>query len=637
MFLSKKKFLTTCILSAVFLPIGGEQTFAQEESLQNYTLGEYIVTATKTENKIFDANANISVITKTDIERMHYESLEEVLRTVTNVQFLNYGLPGYNMNKIRINGSDNVLVLMDGVRVSSTGTGLQYPFNLTSDMDNIERIEILKGSAAVLYGSDAKGGVINIITKKTTASQTKISASSGNFGKEEYKLSTEGKLGDTSYRIYGQKYLSGNYEDGAGVEWKAHDNAENTGFMLRHEFEPDSNITLNYTHGNDEFALFDHLYNQDINGYAKSKNLQLIYNQKISDTLTNTLSYNNSRYQHIGFLNKPYGSSVFWNNHYKSTVINDTLTKTFGNTHTVILGIEHIKSENLNPSKNWTTGEDYYQALKNTSYFLQDEWNFDDKWKLTSGVRYDSPSGGLVEIDSNMAKSFNLGYKFNQNINVYAAYNDYFILPSMYQLYDTKYGNAKLLPEKGKNYELGFNHMLDDKTMLNIHYFNRNSKQNIGFSTENNTYINDMEKAHGFDVQLDKQFDSAWNASVGYSRLSYTNKKGTTDNGYLPKNLVTLGITYTKAKWDIGIDGKGFLGRDGNNVKSHGWPSDKYWIFNASANYKMNKNIKMFAKCNNIFNQEYAEQTNAIWWGGKPGDWYGMPGRNFVVGAEVTF
>lgn len=66
------------------------------------------MTATKTENKIFDANANISVITKADIERMHYESLEDVLRTVTNVQFLNYGMPGYNQSKVRINGSDNI-------------------------------------------------------------------------------------------------------------------------------------------------------------------------------------------------------------------------------------------------------------------------------------------------------------------------------------------------------------------------------------------------------------------------------------------------------------------------------------------------------------------------------------------------
>ena len=54
-------------------------------------------------------------------------------------------------------------------------------------------------------------------------------------------------------------------------------------------------------------------------------------------------------------------------------------------------------------------------------------------------------------------------------------------------------------------------------------------------------------------------------------------------------------------------------------------------------NYKPEDNLKVFAKVNNLFNQEYAEQTNAIWWGSKPGDWYGMPGRNFVVGMEYEF
>ena len=110
---------------------------------------------------------------------------------MTNVQFLNYGLPGYNMNKVRINGSDAVLVLVDGVRVAGIGTGQQMPFALSSAMENIERIEVLKGAAAVLYGSDAKGGVINIITKKSAQPRTKISAASGNFGKEEYKFSIE--------------------------------------------------------------------------------------------------------------------------------------------------------------------------------------------------------------------------------------------------------------------------------------------------------------------------------------------------------------------------------------------------------------------------------------------------------------
>lgn len=639
--LSKKK-LAMCICLAT-LNLGNNYVGATEatetvEQLKSYNLDEVVITATKREENLTDANANISVITKDDIERMHYNTIEEALRTVTGIQFLDY----INMSKVRINGSDQVVVLIDGVRVSMTGTGQTYPFHLVSDMENIERIEVLKGSASVLYGSDAKGGVINIITKKDTEPKTKITTSTGSFGKEEYKISTEGSLGDTSYRIYGQKAISGKFKDGNDIEWKAHDNSENIGVMLKQDLSDNANIILNYTNGDDDFSFLDHLYNQDIKGEAKSRNLQIIYNQKIDDSLSNVLSYNNAKFEHVGLLHNSRDDSWgnFWNNRYKSTVINDTLTKIFGDTHVVTVGLEHIKSENLNPSTVRTS--DYrsyetYQSLKNTSYFLQDEWMFDDKWKLTSGIRYDDPSGGLVELESNTAKSFNLGYNFTDDTNMYIAYNDYFVLPSMYQLYDTNYGNAKLLPEEGKNYEVGINHKIDDSSMINAHYFKRDSDRNIGFDVKEDTYINDSEKAHGFDIQYEKYFDDSWHGLLSWSRLSYTNKKGTTDYGYLPKNMVTVGVDYTKDKWNIGLDGKGFIGRDGNKVESKGWPSDNYWVFNLGLNYKPEDNLKVFAKVNNLFNQEYAEQTNAIWWGSKPGDWYGMPGRNFVVGMEYEF
>ena len=146
--LSKKK-LAMCICLAT-LNLGNNYVGATEatetvEQLKSYNLDEVVITATKREENLTDANANISVITKEDIERMHYNTIEEALRTVTGIQFLDYNLPGYSMSKVRINGSDQVVVLIDGVRVSMTGTGQTYPFHLVSDMENIERIEVLKG------------------------------------------------------------------------------------------------------------------------------------------------------------------------------------------------------------------------------------------------------------------------------------------------------------------------------------------------------------------------------------------------------------------------------------------------------------------------------------------------------------
>ena len=76
-------------------------------------------------------------------------------------------------------------------------------------MADIERIEVLKVSAAVLYGSDAKGGIINIITKKASKPINSLTIENGNFGYEKYKVSSSAKIGKTSYKIYAEKYLRG--------------------------------------------------------------------------------------------------------------------------------------------------------------------------------------------------------------------------------------------------------------------------------------------------------------------------------------------------------------------------------------------------------------------------------------------
>ena len=637
---SKKKLALLCTLCVL---AAGNNAFAEEtaaqpqnEDLQSFMLDTVVVTATKNEQNLFEANANISVVTAEDIERMHYTTVEEALRSIPNVQFFNYGMASNSASKIRINGSDQVVVLMDGVRVSIPGSGgKQFSLSTISDMDNIERIEVLKGSASILYGGDAKGGVINIITKKTFNPKTKITVAGGDVTKENYKFSTQGQVGKTGFRVYAQKNIMGDYEDGAGTEWDNNDNNENIGVMLKHDLGEESNLILNYSHLNDDFSYFDKNYKDytniiqgnNLDGYNKTDNLQLIYNQKISDSMHNVLSYNYSDIKQKINYSTDLGNNL--DTDYKMWSINDTLTKKFGNTHTVTGGFERIeyKYDDVSPNAEFGNKKTIY-----TSYFLQDEWNFDQKWKLTSGVRYDRSS----TTDDNYSKSFNLGYKFNDKTNVYAAYNDYFVLPDMYKLYSTSYGNPDLLPEKGKNYEVGFNHMLDDKTSISTHYFYREPDRIIYFGTTGYENADDVEKVHGWDVQLDRQFDDAWSANIGYSRLSYESNIDSTAT-YLPKNAVTLGVNYTKDKWDVGLDGRAFIGRVNYAKSSNGaaFPSDNYWVFNLSANYKATENIKVFAKLNNIFDQEYAEQTNVLF--GNPNEWYGMPGRNFIAGVEVSF
>ena len=118
--------------------------------------------------KKIDTNASVSVVTSKQIAQKHFNDVSEALRAVPGVVLGNYSASGqnYSSNKVFINGSSNVVILVDGMRRNTNGvSGSAVNLGTLTDMASIERIEVLKGSASTLYGSDAQGGVINIITK----------------------------------------------------------------------------------------------------------------------------------------------------------------------------------------------------------------------------------------------------------------------------------------------------------------------------------------------------------------------------------------------------------------------------------------------------------------------------------------
>ena len=103
-------------------------------------------------------------------------------------------------------------------------------------------------------------------------------------------------------------------------------------------------------------------------------------------------------------------------------------------------------------------------------------------------------------------------------------------------------------------------------------------------------------------------------------------------------------MNYDYGKCDLGLTARGLLSRDdgaagGSETDSFAkpnWPNSHYWIVNLGANYQATKNVKLFASANNIFDTYYAESTWQGTWGGV-NDVYAMPGRSFLIGAEVTF
>ena len=176
--MSKGMLVTALICGAVYM--GATPVYAND--VQEFTLDEYVVTAARTETKLVDTPANISVVDAKTIEERHYQDVSEVLKDVPGTTVVDNGV-GASEKVIRLNGDDRVLVLVDGRRVSTDIGSTSYgrnnmDMNQLPDVGLIERIEVLKGAGGALYGSEAVGGVVNIITKKADRNFGKVSQNS---------------------------------------------------------------------------------------------------------------------------------------------------------------------------------------------------------------------------------------------------------------------------------------------------------------------------------------------------------------------------------------------------------------------------------------------------------------------------
>ncbi len=626
----KKAQICACALSGALLLQMPNVFAAENEEQEPYSFDQVVVTATKTPVRAFEANANVTVITREEIEKNHYHDLSEALRNVPGVAVYNYGGGvGYEqMNSLRINGAKEIVVLIDGIKVNAATSG-PFPFSAYSSLENIERIEVLKGSASALYGSDAKGGVINIITRKAEGNKTSVTLTGGSYGKENYSLLNQGKSGDISWVIASQKDILGDYKDGHGFKIPQHLNAETNSLKLTKTINDTSDVTLMYDSYNADYHYADSAYGTDNNrvGTADNASWKLIYNNKPSEKSRNQLSFFNGDYDTTYGIGSTWGSSP---TKVKTIGIQEQFTQSLGDKHIATAGIDFNQDKVVNMDD---------VKLTNRALYVQDEWNMTDQWKLTSGIRYDNHSsfGGYT------TPRINLGFKQNDNTNYYISYSEFFIAPTPYQLYNATYGNQDLKPEDGHTVEAGMSHKFNDTLAGTFHIFQRKSNNIIGYDPMTYVSINiDEEKVHGWDVQLNKKFSAMLTGFVGYTGIS-VESPGKQDNvsGYVPKGTWNVGLNYQRDKYDMALLGRGFIDRVGPTTSNGlpALPASTYWVWDAAMNYNVTKNARAFVKVNNIFDKYYAEYSNVAYGYPAPiaGDWWSSPGRNYQIGIQYQF
>ena len=602
-----------------------------------------VVTASRTPEKKIDTNADVTVVSAKEIEQKHLDDVAQAVKNVPGVFISSHGASGqsYNSDQIYINGSSNVVVLVDGIRRNTNGNSLMNASiaELVA-MDSVDHIEVLKGSSSTLYGSDAQGGVINIITKKAKEDgvKTTLRTSFGNNSKEKYTLYNAGKEGNVFWSIEGGKELGGTFKDGWGRKIINHLNAEHYNAKLGYDLGNDSNIVVNYEKYKTDYTKPSYGSN-DRRAVAGKKNndaLNLQYTAKIRDNLTNLFSVYRNRTT-FDIPSQPWGMDM------KTTGVSDQLTYTI-NKQTLTGGFDWYKDEVPFDYDNTGISEVQGTSIHNIAFYLQDKIALTNQWNITPGVRVDHHS----TFGTHTSPSLSVGFKQSENTNYYVNYKTFFVAPNLYQLFGSDayfghVGNKNLKPQEGNTIEFGINHNFGDNLTGTFNVYHTHAK-NILYAdpSDNYHYANGGKSSlNGFTINLDKKFSSHWAAGIGYSYLHIPAKEGQNINfnGSLPESTLNINVDYNTPKFNVSLSGRGIMNRYGTKADWRGNPTKmsnyaNYWVWDLAANYQFTKEATLFARVNNIFDQFYTDIGSSQ---DPYGTWYSAPGRNFEIGLQFQF
>ena len=624
--------------SLAVLSLSGGAFCVEASDMPVYTLDGIVVTASRVPEKKIDSNADVSVVTAKEIEEKHYDDVSEAIRHVPGVNITNYSGSGQvgMSNQIYINGSKDVVVLVDGMRRNTNGNSLATAdIGDMVNMDSIDHIEVLKGSASTLYGSDAQGGVINIITKKAKNDgvRTTLRTSFGNESREKYSLHNEGREENVFWNVDAGKELQGKYKDGWGRRVINHLNAEHYNVKLGYDLGNDSDVVFNYEKYTSDYIRPNSGTNDTTRARGKKDNdsVSLQFKAKLNDRLTSQFSI----YRNNTHINDNYTTSYLCDMKMRTTGISDQLTYTMDR-QTITGGFDWYKDEipyyKGDPDVEGT-------SITNTAFYLQDKVDLTDRWNVTPGIRVDHHS----EFGTHTSPSLSVGYKQNEKTNYYINYKSFFVAPSLYHLYSSV-GNKDLDPQEGNTIEFGVSHRFSDSMNGAFNLFHTHAKNILTFDNAYPYRAENSGKAdiNGFNLSLDKQFSSHWEAGIGYSYLHAPaqNGKNINLNGVLPESTLNVNVTYKADKFNASLDGRGIMNRYGNKQHPEMRNYASYWVWDMAANYHFTKNATLFARVNNIFDQFYTDVGSSYGPNAGPTQypyWYSAPGRNFEMGLQFTF
>lgn len=658
----KGKLLTGAVLSVFMAGAYGNACAADGTSDAVYSLNPVVVTATRYEKSDAEIPAATQTFTEEQIEQTGADNLQVALQYLDGVIDAGMGPNGTSVSSMTtknvIRGVSNGTVVM----INGTPINWRTNYNLENiPTSAVERVEVVRGGGAVLYGSQATGGVINIITKKTLPNEVKVGL--GNKGRQEYAVTANagdlsiaytynkwGKLGyvsssDSSIKpdrtrvpVEMKQRFFGSEKNDFLATYKLNDHAD---FLYNHN-ESASRWAYTYTGITDPDYEDINDHPRYIRRYENDKDF-LQFNFHGLDGISGHVFYN---YNTLKTHGTDYYSSTGKKYAAPKAVRGQEKNKTYGYDvqkvwdgnpdQTFLIGTSLVRETFENETSD--TGRNIISA------FGSWERNLTAKDVLTLSGRGTWTTGGIQNFHNFSGQTQYL-HKLDNTQSLYASVGQSFVLPTFSQMYSREQaggisniiGNPDLKPQKGLHYEAGWKKE-ETNRQYKVALFTEKIDDNISYSgTSRRWYaINEDFKNHGIEASIRGQEDNGftWHAGLTWQdpkskqTTEKTSAKRYWDRSY-GRILLTGGVGYEKEKWTTALNFSYLADRVQSPTAAHSHSVKPYLLTSMTVKYSPNKSSDIMLAIDNLLNRkDIVSHTTS--------DYYATP-RNLILSYRYKF
>lgn len=658
----KGKLLTGAVLSVFMAGAYGNACAADGTSDAVYSLNPVVVTATRYEKSDAEIPAATQTFTEEQIEQTGADNLQVALQYLDGVIDAGMGPNGTSVSSMTtknvIRGVSNGTVVM----INGTPINWRTNYNLENiPTSAVERVEVVRGGGAVLYGSQATGGVINIITKKTLPNEVKVGL--GNKGRQEYAVTANagdlsiaytynkwGKLGyvsssDSSIKpdktrvpVEMKQRFFGSEKNDFLATYKLNDHAD---FLYNHN-ESASRWAYTYTGITDPDYEDMNDHPRYIRRYENDKDF-LQFNFHGLDGISGHVFYN---YNTLKTHGTDYYSSTGKKYAVPKAVRGQEKNKTYGYDvqkvwdgnpdQTFLIGTSLVRETFENETSD--TGRNIISA------FGSWERNLTAKDVLTLSGRGTWTTGGIQNFHNFSGQAQYL-HKLDNTQSLYASVGQSFVLPTFSQMYSREQaggisniiGNPDLKPQKGLHYEAGWKKE-ETNRQYKVALFTEKIDDNISYSgTSGRWYaINEDFKNHGIEASIRGQEGNGftWHAGLTWQdpkskqTTEKTSAKRYEDRSY-GRILLTGGVGYEKEKWTTALNFSYLADRVQSPLAAHSHSVKPYLLTSMTVKYSPNKSSDIMLAIDNLLNRkDIVSHTTS--------DYYATP-RNLILSYRYKF